>query len=329
MGSMRRRLIAATAASAIVTPFAAFAQSTPRVARIGRLTPLSVQTEARHQKALLEGLRDLGWIEGKNLKIEYRYAEGQTERLPRLAAELAALKVDVIVAGSTPGAFAAKNATSTIPIVMVTTGDPVANGLVNSLSRPGGNITGMTTLAQALGGKRLEFFKEAIPAAKRIAVLVKPNTPDREDSLHEVNTAARTLGIDLDMFEARNPPAIESAFVAMKKNQAAYLMVLQDAMFLTRHLRIVELAAQHRLPAIYALRDFVTAGGLMYYGVDLVEMYRSAAGHIDKILKGAKPAEIPVEQPTKFELVINLKTAKALGLRIPASVLLRADKVIE
>ena len=306
-----------------------FSQQGPKVARLGRLAPLSAATETRYREALLQGLREFGWIEGKNLEIEYRYADGQLNKLPALAADLARRHVDLMVVGSTPGAFAAKQATSTIPIVMVTTGDPVVNGLVKSLARPGGNITGMTALAQELGAKRLEIFRETFPTAGVIAILANPDTPDTRPSVVGVENAARSLGIKVRLLQARDPAEISNAFATLKKDGVKALMVLQDAMFVTQQKQIVDLAAKTQIPAIYAVQDFVEVGGLMFYGVDLTDMYRRAASHVDKILKGAKPADLPIEQPTKFELVINLKTAKALGIKIPDSIMLRADKVIE
>jgi putative ABC transport system substrate-binding protein len=290
---------------------------------------LSAATETRYREALLQGLRGFGWIEGKNLEIEYRYADGQLNKLPALAADLARRNVDLMVVGSTPGAFAAKQATSTIPIVMVTTGDPVVNGLVKSLARPGGNITGMTALAQELGAKRLEIFRETFPTAGVIAILANPDTPDTRPSVVGVENAARALGIKVRLLKARDPAEISNAFATLKKDGVKALMVLQDAMFVAQQKQIVDLAAKTPIPAIYAVQDFVEVGGLMFYGVDLTDMYRRAASHVDKILKGAKPADLPIEQPTKFELVINLKTAKALGIKIPDSIMLRADKVIE
>ena len=313
----------------LAAPVNAFAQQGPKVARIGRLAPLSAATDTRYKEALLQGLRDLGWIEGKNLEIEYRYAEGQLNRLPALAADLARRRVDLMVVGSTPGAFAAKQATSTIPIVMVTTGDPVLNGLVKSLARPGGNITGMTSLAQELGAKRLELFRETFPTAGLIAILANPDTPDTRQSVLGVENAARALGVKVRLLTARDPAAISNAFATLKKDDVKALMVLQDPMFLTQQKLIVGLAAKAQIPAIYGIQDFVEAGGLMFYGIDLSEMYRRAASHVDKILKGAKPADLPIEQPTKFELVINVKAVKALGTKIPDSIMLRADKLIE
>jgi putative tryptophan/tyrosine transport system substrate-binding protein len=326
---MRRVLMFALIALALGAPVHAFSQQGQKVVRLGRLAPLSAATDTRYKEALLQGLRELGWIEGKNIEIEYRYADGQLDKLPALAADMARRRVDVMVVGSTPGALAAKQATSIIPIVMVTTGDPVANGLVKSLARPGGNITGMISLAQELGAKRLELFRETFPAAGLIAVLSNPDTPDTRQSVLGVENAARALGIKIRLLSARDPAAIGNAFTTLKKDGVKALMVLQDPMFLTQQKLIIGLAASNRIPVIYGIQDFVDVGGLMFYGVDLSDMYRRAASHVDKILKGAKPADLPIEQPTKFELVINAKTAKALGIKIPDSIMLRADKVIE
>ena len=325
----RRFLLFALIVLTLTGPDNCYSQQGPKVARLGRLAPLSAATETRYREALLQGLREFGWIEGKNLEIEYRYADGQLNKLPALAADLVRRHVDLMVVGSTPGAFAAKQATSTIPIVMVTTGDPVVNGLVKSLARPGGNITGMTALAQELGAKRLEIFRETFPTAGVIAILANPDTPDTRPSVVGVENAARSLGIKVRLLQARDPAEISNAFATLKKDGVKTLMVLQDAMFVAQQKQIVDLAAKTQIPAIYAVQDFVEVGGLMFYGVDLTDMYRRAASHVDKILKGAKPADLPIEQPTKFELVINLKTAKALGIKIPDSIMLRADKVIE
>ena len=325
----RRELIIAAGAVAVIAPATSFAQQRSKTARIGRISALSAATDTRNRDAMLRGLHELGWIEGKNIEIEYRYAEGQFDRFPTIAAELVRNHVDLLVVGSSPGALAAKRATSTIPIVMVTTGDPVVNGLVKSLAHPGGNITGMTALAQELGAKRLELFKETFPAAGLIAVLGNPDSPDTKPSVVGVENAARTLNIKVRLLQARDPAGIGDAFATLKKDNAKGLMVLQDAMFVAQQQQIVDLAAKVNLPTIYAVQDFVEAGGLMFYGVDLPAMYRRAASHVDKILKGAKPGDLPVEQPTKFELVLNMKTAKALSIKIPNSILVRADKVIE
>jgi putative ABC transport system substrate-binding protein len=325
----RRVLMFALIALTLTAPVNAFSQQGPKVARLGRLAPLSAATDTRYTEALLQGLREFGWIEGKNLEIEYRYADGQLNKLPALAADLVRRHVDLMVVGSTPGALAAKQATSTIPIVMVTTGDPVVNGLVKSLARPGGNVTGMITLAQELGAKRLELFRETFPTAGLIAILANPDSPDTRPSVVGVENAARALGIKVRLLPARDPAGIVNAFATLKKDDVKALMVLQDPMLLTQQKQIVGLAAKTQIPTIYAVQDFVEVGGLMFYGVDLTDMYRRAASHVDKILKGAKPADLPIEQPTKFELVINVKTAKALGIKIPDSIMLRADKLIE
>jgi putative ABC transport system substrate-binding protein len=278
---------------------------------------------------LRQGLSELGWVEGRNLAFELRFAEGELDRLPQLAAELVRVKVDVIVTGSNPGALAAKSATTTIPIVMVTTGDPVQGGLVASLARPGGNVTGVTALGQVLNVKRLELLKEAVPSVKRIAVLTNPASPYTEPFLQESEATARGLGVEVRVLEARGPDDLEKAFEAIINERAEGLMVLVDIMFITHRRRIVELAAKNRLPSIFGERGSVHAGGLMFYGANLPDMYRRAATYVDKILKGVKPADLPVEQPTTFELAINLKTAKALGLDVPWFLQQRADEVIE
>jgi ABC-type uncharacterized transport system substrate-binding protein len=307
----------------------AHAQQPKKSPRIGRLSPISASAGLPIEEAFRQGLRDLGWIEGQNIVIEYRYAEGKAARLPELAAELVRLRVDLIVAGSTPGILAAKNATGAIPVVMVTTGDPVVNGLVASLARPGGNVTGLTALSQELSGKRLELLKEAVPSGARVAVLSDPAVPDSGPALKGAKAAARALGVRLQELEVRDPNEFEKAFVAMARERAGALMVLGGIIFNAHRERIVELTAKSRLPAIYDLREYVEAGGLMFYGATLPDMYRRAATYVDKILKGAKPANLPVEQPIKFEFVINLKTAKQIGLTISPNVLVRADKVIK
>ena len=300
-----------------------------KMARIGRLSPLSAASDMPNLGAFRKGLRDLGWVEGKDFALETRFADGKTERLPELAAQLVREGVDVILAGSTPGVLAAKRATSTIPIVMVTTGDPVGGGLVASLAHPGANVTGVTALAQVLSVKRLELLKETVSGATRLAVLANPTSPYTEPFLKERDSAAHALGLQLQVVEVHDPAKLEQAFAAMARERAGALLVLTDVMFINQRRRIVELAAKSRLPAIYPEREFVSAGGLMFYGASLVDMYARAAAHVDKILKGAKPADLPVEQPTKLELVINLKTAKALGRTIPSSVLARADQVVQ
>jgi len=330
MRDLRRRdFVMLLSGAAVGWPLTARAQQPIKVARIGRLSPLSVAAEAPMLAALRQGLSELGWIDGQNLAFELRFAEGNLDRLPQLADELVRAKVDVIVTGSSPGASAAKNATSTIPIVMVTTGNPVQGGLVASLARPSGNVTGVTALGQVLNVKRLELLKEAVSGVKRVAVLTNPASPYTDPFLQESGDAAHALGVEVRVVEAREPDELEKAFQAMVDERADALMVLADPMFITHRRRIVELAAKNQLPSIFGERGSVQAGGLMFYGASLPDMYRRAATYVDKILKGAKPADLPVEQPTTFELAINLKTAKALGLELPWFLQQRADEVIE
>lgn len=310
-------------------PFVVDAQELGKPARIGRLSPLSAEADAPLLDAFRAGLRELGWIEGQNYTIEAVFAEGKPDRLPELAAELVRRRVDVILAGSNPGTLAAKNATRTIPVVMVTTADPVGGRLVESLARPGANITGVTALGQGLSAKRLELLKELVPAVTRVAVLTNPASPYSGPFMKESADASRALKVQLQLVEAHDPIEFEQAFGAMTRERAGALMVLTDVMFITHRKRIVEFAAMSRLPAVYGEREFIDAGGLMFYGASLADMYRRAAMHVDKILKGGKPADLPVEQPTKFEMIINLKTAEALGLTIPRALLLRADRTIE
>jgi putative tryptophan/tyrosine transport system substrate-binding protein len=305
------------------------AQTTAKMPRIARLSPSSAAADAPVLEAFRQGLRDHGWIEGQNIVMEYRFSDGKPDRLPQLAAELVRLKVDVILTGATVGALAAKQATNTIPIVVVTTGDPVASGLVSSLARPGGNLTGLTALGQELSGKRLQLLKEAVPGINRVAVLSNPTNPDSRFSVKDVETAAQTVGVQLQVHEVGDPNGFDGAFHAINQARADGLMVLTDAMFLTYRKRVVELSAKSRLPTMYPISEFTNAGGLMFYGASFPAMYRRAAVYVDKILKGAKPADLPVEQPTKFDFVINLKAAKQIGLTIPQWVLMRADKVIK
>ena len=327
----RRTFLAGTSAALLASPLAAEAQQAAKVARIGYLSP-NLAANRHMQEAFRQGLRDLGYVEGRNLVIEYRDAEGKADRLPALAAELVALKVDVIVAAGPPAALAAKQATRTLPIVFASSGDPVTSGLVTSLARPGGNVTGLSAVAPELVGKCLEQLKQAVPGVSRVAVLWQPGgLGERTDKyiLKEAEVAARALGVRLQFVEARGPADFDRAFSDMTRARAGALTVLSTPMFVSERRRLVDLAAKNRLPAVYPWREFVDAGGLMSYGPNLADMFRRAATYVDKILKGAKPADLPVEQPTKFELVINLKTAKALGLTIPPSLLGRADEVIQ
>jgi ABC-type uncharacterized transport system substrate-binding protein len=328
----RRRFIEVMAGGLLTAPLAAEAQPAAKVARIGWLAP-KLEPRSHQREAFLQGLRDLGYIEGRNLVIEYRDAEGKYERLPALAAELVALKVDVIVVPvGTPTVLAAKRATSTLPIVFAAIADPVASGLVTSLARPGGNVTGLSILGPDLVGKCLELLTQAVPGVSRVAVLWQPGAVGErteKDMLKEADVAARALGVRLQFVEARGPADLDRAFSDMTRARAGALTALPSAMFFSERRRLVDLAAKNRLPAVYSAREFADAGGLMSYGANVADLFRRAATYVDKILKGTKPGDLPVEQPTKFELVINLKPAKALGLTIPPSLLGRADEIIQ
>jgi len=311
-------------------PLAAEAQQAAKIPRIGYLTG-SLAASPHLPEAFRQGLRDLGYVESRNVVIEYRDAEGKLERLPALAAELVALKVDVIVAGGTPVALAAKQATRTLPIVFAAAADPVTDGLVTSLARPGGNVTGLSALTPELVGKRLELLKQAVPEVSRVAVLWQSGGQGErteKDLLKGAEGAAPALGVRLQFVEARGPVDVDRAYSDMTRERADALTILPSPMFFIERRRLVDLAAKNRLPAVYPRREFVDSGGLMAYGPNGADMYRRAATYVDKILKGAKPGDLPIEQPAKFELVINLKTAKALGLTIPQSLLGRADEVI-
>jgi putative ABC transport system substrate-binding protein len=314
----------------LVAPPAAAAQQLTRLPRIRYLGASSPSLEPHYVDAFRQKLRDLGYIEGQNIAIEYRWAEGQDDRLPDLAAELVGSKVDVIVTTGTPGTFAAKQATKTIPIVMASSGDPVRSGLVTSLARPGGNVTGFTVLGPELEGKRLELLKQAVPRLSRVAVLWNPANPAIPFYYQQTLVAARALHVTLEpVVEVRRVADFESAFSALARARPHALMVLADRLLLAHRMRIVDFAVTRRLPGMYAYREYVDAGGLMSYAPSNIELFRGAAIYADKILKGAKPSELPVQEPTKFELVINLKTAKALGLTIPQSLLIRADELIQ
>ena len=329
----RRRFIGTVASGLLAAPLAAEAQQAAKVPRIGYLLG-NLATSPHLLEAFRQGLRDLGYVEGRNVVIESRDSEGKLERLPALAVELVALKVDVIVVGGTPQALAAMQATRTLPIVFAAVGDPVTDGLVTSLARPGGNVTGFSTSSAApeIIGKRLELLTQSVPGVTRAAVLWQPGGQGErtnKDLLHGTDVAARALGLRLQVVEVRGPDDFGRAFSDVTRARAGALTVLGTTMFFNARRRLVDLAAKNRMPAVYPLREFVDAGGLMAYGPNLADLFRRAATYVDKILKGAKPADLPVEQPTKFELVINLKTAKALGITIPQSVLARADEVIE
>jgi putative ABC transport system substrate-binding protein len=301
------------------------AQQPAKVPRIGLLRPGSPPDA--FVEAFRQGLRDLGYVEGKNIVVEYRWAEGKNERLPGLAADLVQLGVNVIVPGGNPATRAAQKATSTIPVVMSATTDPVAAGFVASLARPNGNITGVATLLEGLGGKRLELLKEVLPKASRVGVLY--DRAANLSDLQETQDVARTLAVQLKMLEVRDLNDFENAFEAAKTGRIGAINVLSSAFFYAHRARITNLATKSRLAAIYEHREFVEAGGLMSYGPAFRDLFRRAAAYVDKILKGANPANLPVEQPTKFEFIINLKTAKQIGLTIPPNVLVRADKVIK
>jgi ABC-type uncharacterized transport system substrate-binding protein len=327
----RRRFLLTSLAGTLAAPLAAGAQQAVKGPRIGYLHP-NLAASPHMAEAFRQGLRDFGYVEGRNVVIEYRDAEGKFERLPALAAELVALNVDVIVASGTLAALAAKHATSGIPIVFPTLGDPVTDGLVISLARPGGNVTGLSNLTPDLVGKCLELLKQAIPAVSQVAILWQPGgfvERTRQDVRKRAEVAGRALGMRLQFVEAQGPKDFDRAFSAMTRAHAGAVIVVTTAMFVQERRRVVDLAAKSRLPAVYGSRESVDAGGLISYGPNFADSFRRAATYVDKILKGAKPADLPVEQPTKFELVINLKTAKALGLTIPPSLLARADHVIE
>ena len=325
----RRAFIGTLAGGLLAAPLAAEAQPAGRVPRIGYLgtrTPSDFGLDAFRQ-----GLGELGWVENQNIVIDYRFAEGKFDRLPDLAAELVRLKVDILVTHSTPGAAAGKNATDSIPIVMIAVGDPVGLGLIASLGRPGGNVTGLSFSIVGLEmiGKQLELLKETVPKIRRVAILSNATNPTKPVGIRDVNVAARSLGVQLQLLEAGGPNEFDSAFAAMARERVGALLVVADSMFVFHRTRLADLAARSRLPAVYGWREHVEAGGLMSYGPSLRDLFRRAATYVDKILRGTKPAELPVEQPTKFEVVVNLKTAKALGLTIPPSLLQRADQVIE
>jgi putative ABC transport system substrate-binding protein len=326
----RRKLLVAIGAGMLTTPFASLGQQQSKVARIGYLAGSSMTDNARYVQVFREGLHELGYVEGKNLVIEYRWAEGNFERLPDLAAELVRLRVDVIVAVGDPVILAAKQATSTIPIVMASVGDPVGRGFVASLARPGGNITGVSNLAVALTGKWLESLKQIVPTLSQVAVLRNAANPTHALFWAEAQSAAPSLGLKLQDVEVRTPDDLDGAFASIIRERSAALVVLPDPLLAAvLRGRIAAHAMRNRLPAMCTFKEQAEAGGLLSYGPSLPVNYRHAATYVDKILKGAKPADLPVEQPTKFELVINLKTAKALGLTIPQALLLRADEVIQ
>ena len=327
----RRKLVIALGAGALAGVGVVRAQAPANVRRIGLLSPSSPSDAALgyQYQAFRTGLRDLGWAEGKNISFEYRYAEGRHDRFPDLAADLVNLKVDVIVTAVTSDSLAAQKATRTIPIVMAAGGDPVAIGLVESLARPGGNVTGLSQMISELGGARLALIKEMVPALSAVAVLWNPQSASSTLYWKEIQLPARQLGLQLHSLEIRSPDDLDKAFEDATRRRAGALVVTGDPVITANLKRIAGLAAKSRLPSIYQSSDFADAGGLVAYGPDRDDLYRRAATYVDKILKGAKPGDLPIEQPTKLELVVNLKTAKALGITIPQSVRFRADRVIE
>jgi putative ABC transport system substrate-binding protein len=326
-GQLRRRdFVTLLGGAAAAWPLAARAQL-ERVRTIGYLNP--GRPVPQMYVPLVEALRQLGWIEGKNLVIDDRYSDNDVERLHQLAAELVHLNVDVIVATGTLGPLAAKRATANIPIVMTAAGDPLGTGLVASLARPGGNVTGMSLMAPDLGGKRLELLKEIVPALSRVAVLWNGANPYPALVYRQTESAARQLGIEVYSFEVRVPGDLEGALETAIRQRPDALITVEDPLMLTHRNRISELAIINRLPSLFGLREYVEAGGLIAYGADLGDLNRRAAVYVDKILKGVRPSDLPVQQPTKFQLVVNLKTAKALNIEIPPTLLARADEVIE
>ena len=326
----RRKLVIALGAGALAAPLAAFAQQPPaRMHRIGFLHPTSAAGIASRLEAFRVGLRELGYVEGKNLVIEFRWAEGKYDRLPELAAELVRLNVDLIVTAGTPGVRAAKQATTTIPIVMASSGDPVANGLVASLARPGGNITGSSYFGPELNAKRVELLKEAVPRITQVAYLRNfDNAGATGPTLRAVEITAKSLKVGLQRFLVRGPKDFDSTFAAMAKKGVDAVVVNEDAMLMANVSTILDIAIKRRLPSA-GDNAFAEAGGLMGYGADQLEIFRRAAYFIGRILKGTKPGDLPVERATRFELIINLKTAKAIGIKIPPTLVQRADKVIE
>jgi putative ABC transport system substrate-binding protein len=327
----RRRFILAALGGLLGVPFGVDAQPAGNARRIGYLSSGSSSMAAPPViDAFRQGLRDLGWVEGQNLVIDYRFAESSFDRLPDLAAELVRQNVEIIVATSTPAAVAAKRATTTIPVVMVNIGDPVGLGLIASLPRPGGNVTGISfSVGLEIIGKQLELLKETVPAVRRVAILSNPANPATAVAISNVKAAAQSLGLELKLLEVGAPDELDGAFAAMAREKVGAVLVVSDTMFGAQRARLADLAAKTRLPSMHGTRSNVEAGGLMYYGPNFPDQWRRGASFVDKILKGTNPADLPVEQPTKFELVVNLKTAKALGITIPQKVLARADEVIQ
>jgi len=325
----RKILCLALSALLLALSFPADAQQPKKIPRIGYLTATSLSAIAGRTEAFRQGLREFGYVEGKNIVTEHRHAEGKLDRLPALAAELVRLNVDVIVSAGPADTRAAKELTNTIPIVMAQDSDLVGNGFIASLARPGGNVTGLATLAPEISGKRLELLKETVPKLSRVAVFGRSTRPGNAKALTEVELAAGTFGVRLQYLDVEGSKDIGPAFQAASKGRADAVLVLEGPVFINQRTQIAELAVTSGFPAIYSRSENVEAGGLMSYGVSITDLFRRAATYVDKILKGVKPADLPVQQPTKFELVINLKAAKQIGLTIPPNVLARADKVIK
>jgi ABC-type uncharacterized transport system substrate-binding protein len=328
---MKRREFITFIGGAAVWPVVARAQQTGKLPRIGMLLPNTPAIAARNPRiqAFLQGLRDLGWNDEKNMAIEWRLAEGQLQRLPALAAELVNIKVDVIIAASAPAAKAAKEATSTVPIVILDPGDPVGTGLVRSLARPGGNVTGVTSIAPDLAAKRLALLKEAVPAITSVAILFNAAIPPAEIAMTELRVAALAMNLRIQPVPIQGPTGLAEAFSKITNEQASGLVVFPDPLTFSNQEAITKFALANKIPALFGAKEFVDDGGLMSYGPSYPGMFRRGAYYVDRILKGTKPADLPVEQPTKFELVINIKTAKALGLTVPPTLLARADQMIE
>jgi putative ABC transport system substrate-binding protein len=325
----RRQFIGLLGGAMISPPLSVFAQQPRKVPRIGYLFSFTPAEGTHLWEACRQGLRELGYVEGQNIILEPRWAEGQHQRLHTLAADLVRLEVDVIVAAATPASRAAKAATSAIPIVFVAVGEPLRAGLVASLARPGGNVTGLSLLTSELSGKRLQLLAAPLPKPLRVAALMNPDNPVSAIFWEETEVAARSIGVELQRLDARNPQEVERAFETAAGQGAGALIVFDDPVIWGHRAKVVALADKHRLPAMYGYRDFIDHGGLMSYGPDRPNQYRRTALFVDKILKGAKPADLPVEQPTKFQLVINLKAAKTLGLSVPSTLLAQADEVVE
>jgi putative ABC transport system substrate-binding protein len=325
----RRRFLLTSLVGALAAPLAASGQRAGTIPRIGYVGAGSAVTAGHHAQAFVEGIRQRGYADGKDIAVEFRWADGKLEHLPALVADLVRLKVDVIVSSATPAIQTAKEQTKTIPIVMAGVTDPIGAGFVASLGRPGGNITGLTHLSPDLAGKKLELLKQLVPDLRSVAVLWNPNQPGQPRAFKDTQAAAQAMRISLVSLEARNREELQATLFAIGKKTPQALLELTDPLTVFHRRLIAETTAKYRLPAMYSFREFVDAGGLMSYGTNFPDLFRRAATYVDKILKGARPGDLPVEQPTKFEFVINLKTANALGLMIPPSLLARADQVIE